>query len=88
MYYSPLPNGATVDGIFGRGVDMPDITMCDGKGCPLKQNCYRFTAKPNERQSYFAEAPWERDGRSKYCAHFVTDERSKKEVTENIKAER
>ena len=36
---------------------MPDITMCSGERCPLKQICYRHTAKPSERQSYFAQAP-------------------------------
>lgn len=33
---------------------MPDITMCMGTGCPLKDKCYRYTAKPDEYwQSYF-----------------------------------
>ena len=32
---------------------MPDITMCTNKHCPLKDDCYRFTATPNkEKQSY------------------------------------
>lgn len=25
---------------------MPDITMCTGN-CPVKENCYRYMAKPN-----------------------------------------
>ena len=37
---------------------MSDITMCSGEKCPLKQICYRYTAKPNEfRQAYFMEPP-------------------------------
>jgi hypothetical protein len=36
---------------------MADITMCSGERCPLKQICYRHTAKPSERQSYFAQSP-------------------------------
>ena len=33
---------------------MADITMCNGVGCLIRQNCYRFTAKPNKHwQSYF-----------------------------------
>jgi hypothetical protein len=36
---------------------MADITMCSGERCPLKQICYRHTAKPSEHQSYFAESP-------------------------------
>ena len=42
---------------------MSDITMCDAKSqqglCPLKEDCYRFTATPNPwRQSYFMTAPF------------------------------
>lgn len=36
---------------------MPDITMCSGEKCPLKQICYRHTAKPSDYQSYFTKAP-------------------------------
>ena len=36
---------------------MADITMCSGERCPLKQICYRHTAKPSESQSYFAQSP-------------------------------
>ena len=32
--------------------------MCQGNGCNMKENCYRYKAKVNEyRQSYFAEVP-------------------------------
>jgi hypothetical protein len=40
---------------------MPDITMCPGTNCPFKESCYRFTAKPNEYQSYFIEPPFKGD---------------------------
>jgi len=37
---------------------MPDITMCDGKGCEIKENCLRYKATPSEfRQSYFCDPP-------------------------------
>jgi hypothetical protein len=37
---------------------MPDITMCEGKGCELRSTCYRYTAEPSKyRQSYFIEPP-------------------------------
>lgn len=40
---------------------MPDITMCAGEGCPIKEDCYRFTAKPNGLyQSYFSVVPYDR----------------------------
>tara|TARA_R110000782_G_scaffold218544_1_gene305932 strand:+ start:366 stop:521 length:156 start_codon:yes stop_codon:yes gene_type:complete len=32
---------------------MADISMCEGKGCDVKETCYRFKATPNKyRQSY------------------------------------
>jgi len=38
---------------------VPDITMCTGRECPLKEHCYRYTAEPSEfRQSYFANPPY------------------------------
>ena len=37
---------------------MPDITMCSGEGCPMRELCWRFTAPPTpNRQSFFAEPP-------------------------------
>jgi len=43
-----------------------DIAMCEGKSCPLKDNCYRHLAIENEfRQSYFAEPPF-KDGECEY----------------------
>ena len=31
---------------------MPDITMCVTKTCPIREGCFRYTAKPNNYQSY------------------------------------
>jgi hypothetical protein len=37
---------------------MADITMCEGKGCEMKENCLRYKATPSEfMQSYFFTAP-------------------------------
>lgn len=37
---------------------MADITMCEGKGCPMKDTCYRHTAKPDKyRQSWLVKEP-------------------------------
>ncbi len=47
---------------------MPDITMCKGDHCPAKNNCYRFRAIPSERQSVFAELPF--DDRLGVCDSF------------------
>lgn len=41
---------------------MADISKCRGTGCPLKEKCYRFTAKADDFwQSYFATEPIEDD---------------------------
>ncbi len=41
---------------------MPDITMCEGKDCPLKEKCHRFKAEPSKyRQSYFTEIPYNKE---------------------------
>lgn len=33
---------------------MPDISMCADHRCPLRETCYRYTAKPTDR--------WQRSG--------------------------
>lgn len=41
---------------------MPDITMCQGGDCPIKETCYRYTAPVSDfRQSWFCEYPF-KDG--------------------------
>ena len=44
---------------MGQGVDMPDITMCSGKNCPIREDCYRYTAKESYYQSYFMIPPYD-----------------------------
>ena len=49
---------------------MPDISMCKGKTCPLKESCYRYTATPNEfRQSYFTAIPYNEE--TKECKYLM-----------------
>lgn len=48
--------------VFGVMIDlrlkMPDITMCQGKGCQQRYCCYRFTALPDKfHQSWFSKEP-------------------------------
>lgn len=50
---------------------MPDITMCYGKDCPLKEKCYRFTAKASIFQYYFTDSPY----KDKNCDYFWDDEK-------------
>ena len=41
---------------------MPDITMCSGLNCPLKETCYRFKAMTTVYgQSYFSKPPNKED---------------------------
>lgn len=41
---------------------MPDISMCTGGDCPMKDKCYRFTATPDEhRQAYFQTPPFKKE---------------------------
>ena len=45
---------------------MADITKCTGAGCPLKENCYRYTAKETPHwQSYFTTVPYNENGDGK-----------------------
>lgn len=55
---------------------MPDITMCPGNDCPLKETCYRYKATPDDLwQSYFMEIPY-KDGD---CSHYWEMEKPKKQ---------
>lgn len=45
---------------------MPDITMCPGGDCPLKETCYRYKAEPSDYQSYWFEPPYY----SGICEHY------------------
>ena len=48
---------------------MPDMALCQGTGCPLKDKCYRYRAYPAEHwQPYFTEVPY-KDGD---CDRFMT----------------
>ncbi len=52
---------------------MPDITMCEGDGCETKNTCYRFTAIPSMRQSYFTESPIVNNG----CGYYINKNETK-----------
>ncbi len=57
-----------------------DTTMCKGDGCPLKDNCLRFTAKPNEyRQAYFITPPYKKDEGCEYKIVVVNKDKNKSE---------
>lgn len=46
-----------------------DITMCEGKDCPLRNTCYRYLCKPDKYwQSYFMDVPY--DAKKKTCESY------------------
>lgn len=48
---------------------MSDITKCSGEKCPLKEKCYRYTAKADEYgQAYFIEVPFDKEKNE--CEHY------------------
>lgn len=48
---------------------MPDISMCEGQGCPLKDTCYRHTAAPSSYlQAYFCDPPYDKE--EKTCTFY------------------
>jgi len=50
---------------------MPDITMCPGDNCPMKETCYRYKATPSEYwQSYFTKPPFEMVEGKIECKHY------------------
>jgi hypothetical protein len=56
---------------------MPDITMCEGQGCPLKESCYRFTATASSmRQAYFIDSPYNKG--QKACKYYWDNGKNKK----------
>ena len=56
---------------------MPDITMCDGHGCPRRASCYRHTAKENPYwQPRYSVPPFKADGT---CDRYWPAEPAKKE---------
>ena len=55
---------------------MADITMCIDHLCPMKFECYRYTAPWNQfRQAVYSESPRERD--SMYWCKDFSDNRGR-----------
>lgn len=62
---------------------MPDICMCKGTGCAVKDFCFRHIAKPDPHwQSYFTKAP----GEDQYCEHYAREGKKapKRELSEAV----
>ena len=57
---------------------MPDIAMCKGGGCTIKENCIRYTAEPTPyRQTYFAKPPYKKKMGGSSCEYFSDNRRYK-----------
>ena len=50
---------------------MPDITMCNGIGCPFANYCYRVIAEPSVYQAWFEKIPYQSG--DMFCEHYVSD---------------
>jgi len=51
----------------------PDISMCNGTNCPLKEECYRHKAIPLDWQAFFIESPIKEDGNCDYFMEIWKD---------------
>jgi hypothetical protein len=48
-----------------------DITKCDGKGCPIKERCKRYTTRAHDLwQSFFTYPPFTIDKGKFTCEYF------------------
>ena len=47
---------------------MPDMTMCNGISCTVRESCYRYIATPSEfMQAYFTGSPKKGDT----CEYYI-----------------
>ena len=60
---------------------MADIAMCNGINCPMKKDCYRHTATPNERWQTMISEPIDLDTLS--CSYFWDNKPYKKLKEDN-----
>lgn len=59
---------------------MSDISKCKGTKCPLRETCYRYTAKASEfMQSYFVGTPY--DKKDKDCEYYWETKESENDCT-------
>lgn len=61
---------------------MPDICMCEGGDCSLKESCLRYIIRPSEfMQSYFVNPPYqEKDGKQN-CEYYWEVKTEKNEIS-------
>lgn len=52
---------------------MIEITKCDGANCPLKEKCFRYTAKNAYWYYYFTNAPYDKEKNN--CDYYLDNEK-------------
>jgi len=66
---------------------MADITMCNGKGCTMRNTCYRFKAARGEYQAYFTEIPHNNkvdEGNNTICEYYWKQDKLRGEKNRGI----
>ena len=58
---------------------MADITKCEGIGCSVAQQCYRYTSISADWQSYFAHMP---SPTGRQCEYFIQKPKSEIKMPE------
>jgi hypothetical protein len=51
-----------------------DITMCEGKDCPIKDKCKRANSPQSQRQSWFVKEPYKKTKKNFKCEFFWGEE--------------
>lgn len=64
---------------------MADISKCAGKGCKLKEACYRYTAKADEMWQSYVMADESLTPEQTHCDMFWPDEYAIERENENKK---
>lgn len=54
---------------------MADISKCSGKDCPLKEQCYRYTAPDSKWQLRLVIVPYKKETNT--CEMFYNNEKRK-----------
>ena len=52
---------------------MPDIEMCTNVRCPIRENCYRFTAEPSEIVQRYSHFKPTKTGKHTACDYFISN---------------
>ena len=57
---------------------MPDITKCSSEYCPLKENCFRYTCKPDEFWQSYSNFEGALNEDQTKCDYFIDNKEAEK----------